>query len=126
MNNQGSDTSDGGKRKRASGGAPNEQEDSIDITPPPSPPPPSFQGEFIKLNGHLKMYNFTIIEIDCLREDLRKQKIETEFFKIEAKKQRNRCMELRDKLEEVTADRNIIKERLEREARIRAGIHITK
>lgn len=98
----------------------------MDITQPTLPPPPSFQGEIIKLNGHLKMYNFTIIEIDCLREELRKQKLETEYFKKEVNKQRNRCIELRDKLEKVTADRKIIKERLEREAKVRAGIHITK
>ena len=98
----------------------------MDITQPTLPPPPSFQCEIIKLNGHLKMYNFTIIEIDCLREELRKQKLETEYFKKEVNKQRNRCIELRDKLEKVTADRKIIKERLEREAKVRAGIHITK
>ena len=98
----------------------------MDITQPTLPPPPSFQCEIIKLNGHLKMYNLTIIEIDCLREELRKQKLETEYFKKEVNKERNRCIELIDELEKVTADRKIIKERLEREAKVRAGIHITK
>ena len=61
-----------------------------------------------------------------LKEELEKQKAEIEAFKVEARMQRNRCVELRRKLEVVETENKLIKERLQHEAKVRAGIHLTK
>ena len=72
------------------------------------------------------MKNMIIIEIVHLKMELEKQKKETDVYKRDARIQRARNVALRDDLERVTKEKEILRERLIEEAKIRAGIRTTK
>ena len=72
------------------------------------------------------MKNMTIIEIVHLTMELEKQKKETDVYKRDARIQRARNVALREDLERVSKEKEILRERLIEEAKIRAGIQTTK
>jgi hypothetical protein len=61
-----------------------------------------------------------------LKIELESQKKETEMYKREAEIQRTRNIALREKLEKVSQEKELIRDRMLEEARIRSGIRTTK
>ena len=57
---------------------------------------------------------------------MKKKKEKTDFYKKEAELQYSRCLTLCNELEQVTKQKNEMKERATQEATIRAGIRTTK
>ena len=61
-----------------------------------------------------------------LKQELEKQKKETEFYRREAEIQRARNIALRESLEKVSKEKELMRERMIDESKIRAGIGTTK
>ena len=61
-----------------------------------------------------------------LKQELEKQKKETEFYRREAEIQRARNITLRESLEKVSKEKELMRERMIDESKIRAGIRTTK
>jgi hypothetical protein len=61
-----------------------------------------------------------------LKQELEKQKKETEFYRREAEIQRARNIALRESLEKVSKEKELMRERMIDESKIRAGIRTTK
>ena len=68
----------------------------------------------------------TIIEIVHLKMELEKQKKETDVYKRDARIQRARNVALQEDFERFSKEKEILRERLNEEAKIRAGIRTTK
>jgi hypothetical protein len=61
-----------------------------------------------------------------LKQELEKQKKETEFYRREAEIQRARNIALRESLEKVSKEKELMRDRMIDESKIRAGIRTTK
>ena len=61
-----------------------------------------------------------------MKYELEKQKKETEYYKREAEIQRARNIALRESLEKVSKEKELMRDRMIDEAKIRAGIRTTK
>ena len=61
-----------------------------------------------------------------LKQELEKQKKETEFYRREAEIQRARNIALRESLEKLSKEKELMRERMIDESKIRAGIRTTK
>jgi hypothetical protein len=60
------------------------------------------------------------------KQELEKQKKETEFYRREAEIQRARNIALRESLEKVSKEKELMRDRMIDESKIRAGIRTTK
>ena len=61
-----------------------------------------------------------------LKQELEKQKKETEFYRREAEIQRARNIALRESLEKVSKEKELMRDRMIDESKIRAGIRTTR
>ena len=61
-----------------------------------------------------------------LKQELEKQKKETEFYRREAEIQRARIIALRESLEKVSKEKELMRDRMIDESKIRAGIRTSK